>query len=135
MKKRKRDSRRSAKTLKAAPQNFDEYLATMPEPAHAALVKMRSAIRSALPADVTEIISYRIPAFRSDKGVLVWYAGFAEHCSLFPTAAVVEEFSDKLENFSTSRGTIHFAHGKVLPVGLIRDLVKARVKQQRKKKR
>jgi hypothetical protein len=46
------------------------------------LAKMRAAIRSALPADATEVISYQIPAFKLKK-VLVWFAAFQEHCSLF----------------------------------------------------
>lgn len=116
------------------PKNFSEYLAAVPNPARGALTKMRQAIRSALPADASETISYKIPAFRSDKGVLVWYAAFADHCSLFPTAAVIAEFKDELEGFSTSKGTIHFPLGKPLPTGLIKDLVKARVKNSESKK-
>lgn len=96
---------------------------------------MRGAIRSALPADATATISYRIPAFRSDKGVLVWYAAFADHCSLFPTAAVIEKFTEELASFSTSKGTIHFPIGKRLPTKLIQALVKTRVKQAESKKR
>jgi uncharacterized protein YdhG (YjbR/CyaY superfamily) len=134
VKKGKRESR-SAKTTKAVPKNFDEYLATVPADAWTMLGKMRGAIQSALPGDVTETISYRIPAFRSDKGVLAWYAAFADHCSLFPTAAVIDEFGDKLENFSTSKGTIHFPLGEVLPVALIKELGKTRVKHQRTEKR
>lgn len=136
MKKRKRNSRRVAKVAKAAPKNFAEYLATVPkQPARATLIKMRGAIRSALPADATATISYRIPAFRSDKGVLVWYAAFADHCSLFPTAAVIEKFTEELASFSTSKGTIHFPIGKRLPTKLIQALVKTRVKQAESKKR
>jgi uncharacterized protein YdhG (YjbR/CyaY superfamily) len=134
MKERKSGNRQATKTSKAAPKNFDEYLATVPKPACAALVKMRGAIRSALPTDAAETISYRIPAFRSDKGVLVWYAAFADHCSLFPTAAVIEEFKDELADFCTSKGTIHFPLGKALPTGLIKDLVEARVKHTARKK-
>ncbi|HET9282442.1 MAG TPA: DUF1801 domain-containing protein [Candidatus Angelobacter sp.] len=71
------------------------------------LLEIREAIRSVVPPEATEIISYKIPAFKH-KRVLVWYAAFANHCSLFPTAAIVEEFKDDLEGYSTSKGTIHF---------------------------
>lgn len=131
----KKHRKNSPQAAKAAPKNFAQYLATVPKPARATLVKMRGAIRSALPTEVTEIISYRIPAFRSDQGVLVWYAAFADHCSLFPTAAVIEEFRKKLASFSTSKGTIHFPIGKTLPTALIQELVKERVKQARSEKR
>jgi uncharacterized protein YdhG (YjbR/CyaY superfamily) len=95
---------------------------------------MRAAIRSAVPPHAAEIISYRIPAFK-DKGVLVWFAAFSNHCSLFPTAAVIEAFKDELKSFSTSKGTIHFRTDKPLPTALVKKLVKARVAQNESKKR
>ncbi|MCU1219362.1 MAG: hypothetical protein JWN42_559 [Candidatus Angelobacter sp.] len=113
----------------AAPKTVDEYLAAVPEPARSALGKIRAAIRSVVPAEATEIVSYKIPAFKHKK-VLVWYAAFANHCSLFPTAAVIDAFKDELKSFSTSKGTIHFPLDKPMPVALIKKLVKARVEQE-----
>jgi uncharacterized protein YdhG (YjbR/CyaY superfamily) len=134
MKKTKSGNRSAAKKTKAAPKTFAEYVTKAPKPARGTLVKMRGAIRSAMPAEATETISYGIPAFRHGKRVTVWYAAFAEHCSLFPTAAVIDEFRDELAGFSTSKGTIHFPLGKPLPVALIKKLVKARLKQSESKK-
>ena len=76
----------------------------------------------------------RIPAIKYN-GVLVWFAAFSNHCSLFPTAAVVEAFKDELKGFSTSKGTIHFPIDKPLPIALVKKLVKARVAQVESKKR
>jgi uncharacterized protein YdhG (YjbR/CyaY superfamily) len=98
------------------------------------LTEMRGAIRSAVPRDATEIISYRMPAFRRD-GVLVWYAAFADHCSLFPGASVLERFKDELAGFKTSKGTVQFPLDKPLPVALIKRIVKARVAEREGKKR
>ncbi len=93
---------------------------------------MRAAIRSAVPSDATETISYRIPAFKHER-VLVWFAAFSDHCSLFPTASVIEVLKDELRGFSTSKGTIHFPINKPLPIALIRKMVKVRVKQDKRK--
>ena len=109
-----------------APKSVDEYLSAVPKPARAALREMRAAIRTVVPREATEVISYRIPAFKH-KAVLVWYAAFADHCSLFPTAAVIEEFKNELKGFSTSKGTIHFPLEKPLPIALIKKVVRARV--------
>jgi uncharacterized protein YdhG (YjbR/CyaY superfamily) len=133
MKKRKSGNRRSAPRAGGAPKNVDEYIAAVPQPARSILTKMRAIIRSAVPSEATEIISYRIPAFRH-KAVLVWYAAFSDHCSLFPTATVIEKFKNELEGFSTSKGTIHFPIDKPLPISLIKKLVKARVAQTVSKK-
>jgi uncharacterized protein YdhG (YjbR/CyaY superfamily) len=131
VKKAKSAGRSSAKKASAAPKNFTEYLATAPTATRMKLVKMHSVIGSAVPQDAIETISYRIPAFRNKTGVLVWFAGFADHCSLFPTASVIEMFKDELRDFSTSKGTIHFPIDKPLPTALIKRIVKARVAQSK----
>jgi uncharacterized protein YdhG (YjbR/CyaY superfamily) len=118
----------------AAPQTVDEYLAAVPEPARSAMNQIRAAIRSVVPLEATEIISYKMPAFRHKK-VLVWYAAFANHCSLFPTAAVIDAFKDELKGFSLSKGTIQFSTDKPMPIALIKKLVKARVGQNENKNR
>ncbi len=117
----------------------EEYLTTVPGPALAALHKLRSVIRSAVPAEATEVISYKIPAFKHNE-ILVWYAAFANHCSLFPTASVIKTFDAELKGFSTSKGTVHFPLDKPLPIALIKRMVKLRVaesesKRKNKKKR
>jgi uncharacterized protein YdhG (YjbR/CyaY superfamily) len=116
-----------------APRNYDDYLASVPEPARAPLNKMRAVIRSTVPPDAIEAISYGIPAFKH-KQVLVWFAAFANHCSLFPTSSVIETFKKDLKGLSTSKGTIHFPNDKPLPIPLIKKIVKARVKQSEGKK-
>lgn len=134
MKKGKAGNRSSRGKGKAVSKSIDEYLAGVPEPARGALNKIRTAIRSAVPPEATETISYGIPAVNY-KGVLVWFAAFSDHCSLFPTAAVIEEFKNELKGFRTSKGTIQFPPDKPLPAALVRKLVKARVAQVESKKR
>jgi uncharacterized protein YdhG (YjbR/CyaY superfamily) len=133
MKKVKSAKGGSAAKNKAAPKTVDEYFAAVPEPARGALNKIRAAIRSVVPPEAIEIISYKIPAFKH-KRVLVWYAAFSSHCSLFPTASVVKAFQDELKGFSTTKGTIHFPLDKPMPVALIKKLVKARVAENESKK-
>jgi uncharacterized protein YdhG (YjbR/CyaY superfamily) len=133
MKKVRSGDRNSAAKGRGAPKNVDEYLAGVPEPALTTLNKIRAAIRSAVPPEATETISYQIPAFKY-KGVLVWYAAFSDHCSLFPTAAVIEAFKKELKGFATSKGTIQFPTDKPLPAALVKKLVKARVAQLKSKK-
>jgi len=134
MKKAKSGKSRSTAKASVAPKDVDEYLASVPEPARSTLNKMRATIRSAVPPEATEVISYRMPAFKHNR-VLVWFAAFSDHCSLFPTAAVIEKFKNELKSFSTSKGTLHFPTNKPLPTALIRKLVKARVALNESKNR
>jgi uncharacterized protein YdhG (YjbR/CyaY superfamily) len=111
----------------------DAYLAAVPEPARSTLQRVRAAIRSVLPAEATEAISYGMPAFKY-KGTLLWFAAFSKHCSLFPTASVIKAFQNELKGYETTKGTIHFPLDKPLPATLVKKIVKARLAGKEKKK-
>jgi uncharacterized protein YdhG (YjbR/CyaY superfamily) len=117
----------------AAPKTIDAYLAHVPDPARSTLQKVRAAIRSSVPPGATETISYKIPAFQHGE-IIIWFAAFANHCSLFPTARVIEMFKDDLKPFTLSKGTIQFPTDKSLPPALIKKMVKARLAQIAAKK-
>ena len=126
-------SKRSSKPgAKNRAKTVDEYFANIEGPAHEMLTTMRSTLRSVLPLNATEVISYGIPAFKQKK-VLVWYAAFANHCSLFPGGAVLSEMKSELDGFVTAKGTIQFPIGKPLPVTLIKKVAKKRLAQIDKK--
>lgn len=108
-------------------EGVDAYLALVPEPARTTLEKVRATIRSVVPSDATEGISYGMPAFRY-KGALVGYAAFKGHCSLFPMqASLIDEMKDELKSYRTAKGTLQFPHEKPLPATLLKKMVKLRV--------
>jgi uncharacterized protein YdhG (YjbR/CyaY superfamily) len=134
MKKTKSGDRGSAAKGNVPPKNVDEYLAGVPEPARSTLNRVRAAIRSAVPPEATETISYRIPTFKY-KGLLVGFAAFSDHCSLFPMSpSVIEAVKHELKDFHTSKGTIRFPVDKPLAAALVKKLVKARIAQNERKK-
>ena len=133
MRKVKSSSSSSGVKGSGAPKTVDQYLAAVPEPARSTLNKIRATIRSAAPPEATETISYGMPAFKHN-GVLVWFAAFANHCSLFPTAAIIEKFKGELKAYTISKGTIQFPTDKPLPAALVKKIVKARVAQIANKK-
>src|ERR1035438_1063489 len=112
------------------PKNVDEYLAGVPEPARSTLNKIRAVIRSAAPAEATEVISYGIPMFKY-KGMLMGFAAFSKHCSLFPTSlAVMKMFEKELAAYDASKGTIGCVLDKPLPAALVKKMVKARLAEK-----
>jgi len=122
-------SMKKAKPGASSPQSVDAYLAKVPEPARSTLEKVRAAIRSVVPPEATECISYQMPAFRY-KGVLVSYGAFSDHCSLFPMgSAVLDALADELKPYRTSKGTLQFPLDKPMPAALLKKIVKARVAQ------
>jgi len=140
MKKEKSSSRRStakrsgAPTPTPTPKTVEDHLAAVPEPARSTLQLVRKAIRSAMPAEATEAISYGIPAFMYN-GPLVWFAAFSNHCSLFPGASVIKAFKNELKGYKTSKGTIHFPVDKPLPAALVKRMVKARLAEKAHKRK
>jgi len=122
----------STRSSSSKAKTVDEYLATIPEPARRTLNKVRATIRTVVPAETEEVISYGMPAFKYKK-VLVWYAAFSEHCSLFPTPSVIEQFREELKGHKLAKGTIQFPVDKPLPASLLKKIVKARLAQIEKK--
>jgi uncharacterized protein YdhG (YjbR/CyaY superfamily) len=113
---------------KGAAKTVDEYLANTPEPAQSTLKHIRALIRSVVPAETAEVISYGIPMFKY-RGMLVGYAAFKKHCSLFPTGSgVLDRFEKELKGQRVSKGTIHFTPDRPLPDALVKKIVKARVR-------
>ena len=108
------------------------YVARTPAPARKLLRQMRETIRSVVPREAVEVISYRMPAFKYGQ-VLVWYAAFADHVSLFPGGSVLARFQDDLADFKTSKGTIQFPLDRSLPTALVKRIVRARVAEIRRK--
>lgn len=133
---KKMKSAKSAFAVKArrSPKTVDEYLAGVPEPARTTLNKIRAVIRSAAPPEATETISYGMPAFKHN-GILVWFAAFSNHCSLFPTASVIDALRVDLRGFRISKGTVQFPTDKPLPASLVKKMVKLRVAQSEGRKR
>ena len=125
MKKATAPNRRVAKE-KAAGRTVPGYLSRVPEPARSTLEKVRTTIHSVVPRQAKEVISYGIPAFKH-KQVIVWYAAFSDHCSLFPTAEVIQKFKGELEAYTISKGTIQFPVDRPLPSALVKKIVKARL--------
>lgn len=127
---KKKKSGRGSRMGANAPKTVDAYLADVPEPACSTLKHIRAVIQSLVPPETTEVISYGIPMFKY-HGMLVGYAAFKDHCSLFPTGSGVERFSKELRNYSTNKGTIRFPSDKPLPDSLLKKIVQARIAENR----
>ena len=113
----------------ADPTSVEDYLAALPETSRTALEKLRKTIKAAAP-DATETISYQIPTFTDGGRLLVSYAAFKDHCSLFPASqAVKDALGDELKPYVTGKATIRFHADKPLPAALVKKLVKARIEE------
>jgi uncharacterized protein YdhG (YjbR/CyaY superfamily) len=116
-----------------APPSVDEYMKALPGDVFKVLDKIRSQIKSAAPK-AEEVISYQMPAYKH-HGMLVYFAAFKDHCSLFPASKkVLGVFKNDLKNFKTFGGTIQFTLDHPLPLKLVKQIVQYRVKENEEKK-
>jgi len=109
-----------------ASKTVDDYMARVPPEFRKALQALRKTIKAAAP-DAEEVISYQMPAFRQ-KGILVYYAAFKDHCSLFVGSEKVRrQFAAELKPFEAGKGTHQFTPDQPIPARLVTRIVKARL--------
>ncbi len=106
---------------------IDAYLATLPPAQHEALQHLRAQVHGLVP-EAVETMSYGMPAFRLNGRMLLWFAGWKAHCSIYPlTGAFLEANTDALKAYRRTRGSLHFAPEAPLPETLVERMVQARV--------
>jgi uncharacterized protein YdhG (YjbR/CyaY superfamily) len=105
----------------------DAYLASLPQDQREALGRLREEVERIVP-DAVETISYGMPAFKLRGKFLVSYAGWKDHCSIYPlTDTFMESHAQAIEGFDRTKGSLHFTPAVPLPATVIEDLVRARV--------
>lgn len=109
---------------------IDEYLASFPPKTRAVLKKVRAAIREALPG-AEETIAYRIPAFKLHGRVVIYFAGWKAHYSLYPVNAnVIADLGEVTAPYEVNeKGTIRFPLEAPVPAGLIGDIARSRAQE------
>jgi uncharacterized protein YdhG (YjbR/CyaY superfamily)/3-methyladenine DNA glycosylase AlkD len=112
-------------------KNVDEYIAQFPANVKATLEKLRKGIKTAAPK-AEEVISYMMPAYKY-HGMLVYFAGYKNHIGFYPGAAGIAAFKDKIAVYKNAKGSVQFPIDQPLPLGLITEIVKFRVKQNEEK--
>ena len=110
-------------------QSVDDYIASHPDNVASILSQVRAGIRKALPK-AEEVISYHMPAYRLHGGVVLYFAGWKNHYSVYPAgAALVAAFRDELAPYKVDKGTIRFPLSEPVPVKLLGRIAKFRAKE------
>jgi uncharacterized protein YdhG (YjbR/CyaY superfamily) len=106
----------------------DEYLASLDEPALAAL---RETIQELVP-DAEECISYGMPAYKLDGKVIAGFAAFKNHLSYVPhSGSVIAGLSEELSQYRATKSSLHFPVDRPLPREVVEKLLAARMAEAR----
>jgi uncharacterized protein YdhG (YjbR/CyaY superfamily) len=105
----------------------DSYIATFPKKVRTLLSKVRRTIRAAAP-NASEVISYRMPAYRQN-GTLVYFAGFKSHIGLYPPVRGDAALQKAAAKYAGPKGNLKFPYDEPLPLALIGRIVRLKVKQ------
>jgi uncharacterized protein YdhG (YjbR/CyaY superfamily) len=110
-------------------KSVDEYIASHPDAVQRVLKRVRSTIRKAVPG-AEEMISYKIPTYKLHGRPALYFAGWKQHYSLYPSGdRLVLAFKNDLARYEVSKGTIRFPLTEPVPVKLIEGIAKFRVKE------
>ena len=114
---------------KADFSSVDEYIASQPEPAQAALKLVRKTIRAAVPK-AEEVISYKMPTYKLHGEVVIYFAGWKKHFSIYPaTRRVLEAFKKELAIHEVNKSTVRFPLSQPVPEELLARITKFRAKE------
>ncbi len=112
---------------KALPVSIDQYISEAPQEIQQKLRELRTVIKAEAP-EAEERIAYGMPTF-SQEGNLVHFAAFKNHIGFFPAPSGIENFKDELAKYKTSKGTVQFPLEEDIPMDLVREIVRFRLKE------
>lgn len=107
--------------------SVNEYIAGFPASTQVVLKKIRAIIRKAAP-QAEEMISYGIAGYKY-KGMLIYFAGFNNHVSVYPAPRSATPFKKELAGYGGGKGTVQFPLDQPIPEDLISRIIKFRLKE------
>lgn len=108
--------------------DIDTYIADFPPEIGERLTEIRKAVKETA-VEAQEVISYGMPAFKYKNRILIYFAAFKNHIGFYALPSGKDAFLHKLESYKTSKGTIQFPHNRPIPLDLIQEIVRYRMKE------
>jgi uncharacterized protein YdhG (YjbR/CyaY superfamily) len=107
----------------------DAYIERQPAPARPVLRRIRQAIRKAIP-EADEGISYGMPTYKQNGKAILYFAGWARHCSIYPATAAVKEAVGRLEPpLEFENGTLRLPLSLKIPQRLVATFATVRSRE------
>lgn len=108
-------------------ESVDQYINSFPPTTKKLLKQFRALIKKSVPG-VDETISYNMPAYKY-QGILVYFAGYEKHIGFYPMPSAIIKFKKEFSVYKSAKGSVQFPLDEPLPVKLIEDVLKFRIKE------
>lgn len=109
------------------PATIDDYIAACPRDVQPILERIRQTVLQVAP-EATEVISYRMPAFKLN-GIIIYFAAFKNYIGIFPPVKGDPKLAKALERYAGPKGNLRLPLDEPVPYDLIKRIVLHRVKQ------
>jgi uncharacterized protein YdhG (YjbR/CyaY superfamily) len=118
------------KKSKSDPRAVDAYLATLPKAERETLARLRTLIKETIP-QVEERVSYGTTVMFSLGRDLIGFVSQPKHLSFFTASPKLTQAmkAEITKTHEVSGATIHFSPGHPLPTGLVKKILRARVRE------
>lgn len=114
--------------------DIEAYISQFPEDVQEILKRIRKLIKESAP-QAEESIAYGMPAYKTNKKPLVYFAAFKGHIGFYATPSGHSEFKEELSTYKQGKGSVQFPLDQPIPYKLIERMVKFRVKENDKHKK
>lgn len=109
-------------------KEVEAYLKLFSSSEQALLEELRQIIHSV--GEFEECISYKMPAFRYKEGIAAGFLLYRHHIGFYPfSGATLRNFKEDIKSYKSTPGALQLSREKKLPRGLIKKIVRARMKE------
>lgn len=109
-------------------KSVDEYIKSFDDLAKERLLEMRRIVREQLPI-AEERLSYSMPAYFIDRKLIIYFAGFKNHISMYPGRTNSDAYNQLAAKYAYGKSTARFLNSEPLPKKVITEFIKVRLKE------
>src|ERR1700754_2426906 len=128
----------SGKSKDVVPGGVDEYIAKCPKDVRAQLTEIRTAIQAAAPGSTETVSYFEMPGYFYEgydyNGMFAWFSFKKPNVRLHVRPPVLEDHEKELGDYPSTRAIVSFPANKAIPAALVKKLVKASIKEMKRKK-
>ena len=111
---------------------IETYIKQFPDNVQEVLQNLRKLVKNNAP-QAEELFSYGMPAYKTNKKPLVYFAAFKNHIGFYATPSGHSEFKNELSKYKQGKGSVQFPLNNPIPYKLIERIVQFRVTENNKK--